>query len=191
MKMGFWVLMVCGLSLHAGAMAPPPTTVLSPEQISYFAGSHQVTSPDGQIPYASGKMVLKRTLIPESGVIIEESRRSGLAGVAGTTFSRLIRVSDTNQFNVQDSNVETGVVTFDGEDPWTSKSWTYEGRLKDGNTVTGVARLAEDALTSMRLVRSAKKTALFKHVEELKPVGASEYRRILLEVTENSPRAEF
>jgi hypothetical protein len=152
--------------------APPPAAT------TYYAGTMQVTSPDGAEAYGPPEPALvKRIVNPAAGTIVEIVLDDDILRTA-----TLARIGDTHDFAVtSDDGSFAGTLTMIGEG-WAFTGWTYDILLAEGRgRLEGSATLDEAGIRTEKYFVGPDGARLARIVDTLHPISEEAYERLLEE----------
>ncbi len=163
-------------ALFAVACAAAPAAPAAAPSTQHYAGSLQVTSPDGATPYGPSRASLvARVVDPAARTVVERVLDEGKLRTA-----TLRQVGDTPVFEATDDEGSFGgTLTFAG-DPWAPAGWTYalsmtdgSGRIEGHATLDGAGIRIEKHFVGPDGARKARIT------EVLQPITAEAYAAAL------------
>lgn len=158
---------------EAKAAEPPKAPA---EETTFYAGTVQLTSPDGATPFGPARQGLaRRTVNREQGIIVESVLDAGR--LRTTT---LTRQGETNLFDASDAEKTfSGTVTFTGP-AWAWTGWTYSISMTDGSgTIEGSAVIDDSSLRTEKYFVLPDGKKQLRIVDDLKVVTMAEYTALL------------
>lgn len=174
---------LAALALALSACATPTSTPDAPTttapKTTWYAGTVNVTSPDGATPYGPPQPALIARTVDEATNTITEVIVD--QGVLRTT--TLHREGDTNVFTAgDDANSFSGTLTMAGAG-WDITGWSYDLTMTDGGgKLTGSAVLSATGLATDKLFVDATGAPKARIAEVATPVTQAEYDAKLSEL---------
>jgi hypothetical protein len=190
----FRVIVIAGASFIAACAAPgeaPATQDMNIDareqrEVTYYAGTSSMTSPDGTIPFGPpSDVVVERVIDPAARTISENVIHPG------RSFPTMLeRVGDTTTFRASDAAASfSGTLTFSGAE-WAWDAWTYDIAMADGSgTLRGRGTRSATDMKTEKTFYAPDGTPKMRLQEDLTRIDAKTYeakREALLAVDAGS-----
>lgn len=183
-------LVVTACASDEGAKKPDETAAAEPASSTpaaeattvYYAGTVQVSSPDGATPYGPPSAgAASRQLDPAAGkmteVVFDDGRLRS---------TDLVREPGSSVFDASDDEGSFhGKLAFEG-DEWAWSGWSYDITMKDGSKLDGHAETTADGFTAQKTFKSPDGTPRVRITETWKKVSKEEWEALVQRLTEEA-----